>query len=114
MGAGQGRWKSEVERDGPRRERNRAEGAAGTGGLRERKTISNSQVCVGVRVVIRGRTGERQEVVHPIRFGTYNIRNSQNSRLESALHVMSQANVDIGVIQETKLTNGIYTRYSIG
>ena len=38
----------------------------------------------------------------PIRFGTYNIRNGRNGVLESALRGMSQANMDLGIFQETK------------
>ena len=48
----------------------------------------------------------------PIHFGTYNIRNGQNGGLESALRVMSKANMDLGVFQETKITNSIYTHES--
>ena len=50
----------------------------------------------------------------PIRFGTYNIRNGRNGGLESALRGMSQAKMDLGIFQETKLTDGIYTRRSAG
>eukprot|EP00978_Attheya_sp_CCMP212_P039878 scaffold211701_cov52-Attheya_sp.AAC.1 len=45
-----------------------------------------------------------------IRLVSYNIRNGQAGRLEAALRAMAQANVDLGVFQETtKLTDGIYT-----
>ena len=47
-------------------------------------------------------------------FGTYNIRNEQNGGLESALWGMGQSNVDVGVFQETKLIDGIYTRELAG
>ena len=50
----------------------------------------------------------------PIIFGTYNIRNGRNGGLEAALQGMSQANMDLGIFQETKLTDGIYTRGSAG
>ena len=50
----------------------------------------------------------------PIRFGTYNIRNGPNGGLELALRGMIQENVDVGVFQETKFTDGIYTRVSEG
>ena len=50
----------------------------------------------------------------PIRFGTYNIRNGRNDGLESALRGMSQANKDMGIFQEKKLTDGIYTHGSAG
>ena len=48
----------------------------------------------------------------PIRFGTYNIRNGRNGGLEAALRGVSQANMDLGIFLETKLTDGIYTRGS--
>ena len=60
----------------------------------------------------RTRASTKEEV--PIRFGTYNIRNGRNGGLESALWGMSQANMDLGIFQETKCTNGIYTRESAG
>ena len=50
----------------------------------------------------------------PIRFGTYNIRNGRNRGSESSLGGMSQANMDLGIFQETKVTDGIYTRGSDG
>ena len=50
----------------------------------------------------------------PIRFVTYNIRNGRNRGLESALRGVSQANMDLGIFQETKVTDGIYTRGSAG
>ena len=49
-----------------------------------------------------------------IRFGTYNIRNGRTGGLESALQGMTQANMDLGIFQETKCTEGIYTRASAG
>ena len=50
----------------------------------------------------------------PIKFGTYNIRNGRNGGLEAALRGMDQANMDLGVMQETNITDGIYTRTSAG
>ena len=50
----------------------------------------------------------------PIRFGTYNIRNGRNGGLEAALRGVSQSNMDLGILQETKLTNIIYTFGSAG
>ena len=50
----------------------------------------------------------------PIRFGTYNIRNGRSGGLESKLRGMAQANIGLGVFQETKCTDGIYTRESAG
>ena len=34
--------------------------------------------------------------------------------MELALQGMSQANMDLGIFQETKCTDGIYTRESVG
>ena len=56
------------------------------------------------------RTGQPTSWTVPIRFGTYNIRNGRNGGLESALRGMSQSNMDLGIFQDTKLTDGIYTR----
>ena len=49
-----------------------------------------------------------------ISFGTYNICNGRNRGLESALRGMSQANMDLGNFQETKVTDRIYTCGSYG
>ena len=56
----------------------------------------------------------RQETVRPIRFGTYNTRNGRSRGLKSALCRMFQANMDLGVFQETKFTKGIHLRKSCG
>ena len=50
----------------------------------------------------------------PIKFGTYNIRNVRKGGLEAALRGMDQANMNLGVLQETKCTDGVYTRASAG
>ena len=50
----------------------------------------------------------------PIKFCTYNIRNGRNGGLEAALRGMEQANLDMGILQETKITDGVYTRASAG
>jgi hypothetical protein len=49
-----------------------------------------------------------------IRIATYNIRSGHAGRLEMALRAMNQMNVDIGILMETKLTDGIHTRQSSG
>eukprot|EP00978_Attheya_sp_CCMP212_P033499 scaffold135307_cov66-Attheya_sp.AAC.1 len=47
------------------------------------------------------------EKVTTIRLVSYtNIRNGRAGRFEAALRAMAQANVDLGVFQETKLTDG--------
>ena len=45
-----------------------------------------------------------------IRFGSYNICNSHNGVIESALRGMYQANVELGIFQEMKVTRVIYKR----
>ena len=60
------------------------------------------------------RTGRPTSGKVPIGFGTYNIRNGRNGGLEAALQGISQANMDLGIIQKTKLTDGIFTRGSAG
>ena len=49
-----------------------------------------------------------------IRFGLYNIRNGHNGGLESALRGMTQANLDLRVLHENKLTGGVYTYRLVG
>ena len=49
-----------------------------------------------------------------IRFGTYNIRNGRNGGLESELRDMAQANMDLGIFQETNCTDGIHSSASTG
>ena len=47
-----------------------------------------------------------REAVDTIYFGSYNIYNVRNVRLESTLHGISQANMDLDVFQKTKVTGG--------
>ena len=49
-----------------------------------------------------------------IQFGSYNIRNGQNGGIESALRGVSKANLDLGVLQETNITDGIFNHRSSG
>ena len=49
-----------------------------------------------------------------IAVASYNIRSGRNGGLESALRAMEAMDVDLGVLLETKLTGGIYTRSSSG
>jgi hypothetical protein len=45
---------------------------------------------------------------------SYNIQNGCNGGLESALQAMKQMGVDCGILLETKLTKGVYARWSSG
>ena len=58
--------------------------------------------------------GDRRETVCKICFGSYNICNDRNGGLESVLCRVSQANIGLGVFQETKFTGGVYERDSEG
>ena len=73
----------------------------------------NSFLLPGIFQTTIGTTGGGRGVIQveasQIHFGTYNIRNVWNRRLESALRVMSQANVGLGIFQEVEVTVGIYT-----
>ncbi len=41
---------------------------------------------------------------------SYNIRSGRNGGLESALRAMKLMGVNLGILLETKLTEGVYTR----
>ena len=45
-----------------------------------------------------------------MQFGLYNIYNSRNEGLKLVLMEMAQANRYLGILQETKLTDGVYNR----
>jgi hypothetical protein len=45
---------------------------------------------------------------------SYNIQSGCNGGLESALQVMKLMEVDFGILLETKLIKGVYTRWSSG
>ena len=46
------------------------------------------------------------------KLATWNIRSGRNGGLESALRALDALEVDIALLTETKLTKGIYTRWS--
>ena len=89
-GTGTGTAKGEADVNG--------EGSGGRG----QKGVRWWRMCRSTGIPTRGTV--------PIRFGTYNIHNGRNGGLESALRGMSQANTDLDIFQEKKVTDGIYTR----
>ena len=99
-------------RDGDRRDRERTRNGGGRGGQvgGRRGSRENKNRLWGSLRRNRGSTEEEG----PIKFGTYNIRNGRNGGLEAALKGMAQANMDLGVLQETKCTDGVYTRAAAG
>ena len=52
---------------------------------------------------MEGGGSEKQEEV--IRFRSYNTRNGRNGLLKLALCGMDQANIDLGIMQETNITD---------
>ena len=59
----------------------------------------------------RGRGGEEENMVNIHLYG-YNIRNAMYRGINSALRVIVQANMDLGVLFKTKIMNGVYMRRS--
>ena len=49
-----------------------------------------------------------------ITVATYNICSGRNGGLESALRAMDSIGADLGILLETKVTDGIYTQNSSG
>jgi hypothetical protein len=45
---------------------------------------------------------------------TFNVRSGHNGGLESALRAMAATGVDCGVFTETKITDDIYSQFSLG
>ena len=49
-----------------------------------------------------------------ITFATYNVQSGRAGRLISVLRAMQQMNLDLVLLTETKLTDRVYTRQSLG
>jgi hypothetical protein len=49
-----------------------------------------------------------------IAVASWNICNGRNGGLESTLRAMEAMGIDIGILLETKVTGGIYTRFLSG
>ena len=45
-----------------------------------------------------------------IRLATLNVRSGRAGGMEAVLRALKQGNVDVGVLKETKLTDGIHVR----
>jgi hypothetical protein len=65
-------------------------------------------------VAATGTLPSRPDGSGSVSFASFNIRSGRNGGLEVALRAMNQLGVDIGFLLKTKLTGGIYTRYSSG
>ena len=67
------------------------------------------------RATVRGERGEGgDELQTLICFGSYDIYNGRNGGLQSVLRGMAQYNLYLGVLLETKLIDGAFTRGSGG
>ena len=91
-------WGQNEEGNGKRGGRHEQEGQRGWG----KKVFCWWRMCLSTGIPMGGKV--------PIMFSTYNIRNSRNGELDSVLRGVSQSNMDLGIFQETKVINGIYTR----
>ena len=49
-----------------------------------------------------------------VRLPSLNIRTGRAGGLETELRSLQQGNVDVGLLQETKLTQGIHTHHGAG
>jgi hypothetical protein len=65
-------------------------------------------------VAVTGNLPSRPDGSGSVSFASFNIQSGRNGGLEGALRAIDQMRVDIGFLLETKLTGGIYTRYSSG
>jgi hypothetical protein len=45
---------------------------------------------------------------------TFNIQNGRQGNLESAWRALKMMNIDIGILEETKIVNEFYTRKTFG
>ena len=72
----------------------------GTGGW-------SQKVVLWLRMCQSNGIPTREKVL--IRFSTYNICNGRNGEFYSELREMSQVNMDLGIFQETKVLDRIYT-----
>ena len=71
-------------------------------------------MCVPTEGRTREGQGVRQRTYKIISFVTFTVHNGRNGGRELALFSMSQVRADYGVLEETKLTKGVYTQESGG
>ena len=66
--------------------------------------------CVTPAIIEEHEPPSRTDGRGTFSLATWNIRSGRKNGLETALRAMRSMGVDIGFLQETKLTGGIYTR----
>ena len=59
---------------------------------------------------LHGRVVELDKKEEVVRFGAYNIQNSCNGILKSALCGIDQVKIDLGLLQDTNITDRVYAR----
>ena len=76
--------------------------------------LSNSAAPDAAAVVGTQHPSSQTDDSGTFSIATWNILSGRGGGLESSCRALEVANVDIVVLQETKLTDGIYTRYLSG
>ena len=71
-------------------------------------------IMVQASAVMHTGASSRTDESGTFSIATWNIRSGRAGGLESACRALGAMNVDIGFLQETKLTGGVYTRQSSG
>ena len=71
-------------------------------------------IMVQASAVVHTGASSRTDESGTFSIATWNIRSGRAGGLESACRALGAMHVDIGCLQETKLTGGVYTRQSSG
>ena len=71
-------------------------------------------IMVQASAVVHTGASSRTDESGTFSIATWNIRSGRAGGLESACRALGALNVDIGFLQETELTGGVYTRQSSG
>ena len=78
------------------------------------RTIEQTVPTEGQDLPTTMKPAESKPTNKEIVIGTWNIQSGRSTRLETALQALNIVEVDLCFLTETKLTNGIYTRFSLG
>ena len=76
------------------------------------KTIEQTVPTEGQDLPTTMKPTESEPTNKEIVIGTCNVQSGKSTRLETALQVLNIVGVDLCFLSETKLTNGIHTRFS--
>ena len=78
------------------------------------RTIDQAVPMEGQDLPTTIKPAESKPTNKEIVIGTWNIQSGRSTRLETALRALSIVGVELCFLTETKLTNGIHTRISLG